>query len=67
MRSGRALVGRTRLDGRVALKLTLVNPLAGEDDVRALLGLVAEAARAAHGDTAEGGGDATVATASERP
>ena len=54
MRSGRALVGRTRLDGRVALKLTLVNPLAGEDDVRGLLGLVAEAARAAHEDTADG-------------
>ena len=33
LRSGRAVVGRTRLDGRVALKLTLVNPLAGEDDV----------------------------------
>ena len=28
LRGGRALVGRTRLDGRVALKLTLVNPLA---------------------------------------
>ncbi len=46
-RSGRALVGRTRLDGRVALKLTLVNPLAGEADVRELLELVAGAARRA--------------------
>ena len=47
LRSGRAIVGRTRLDGRVALKLTLVNPLAREADVRALLELVAGAARAA--------------------
>ena len=47
LRSGEAVVGRTRLDGRVALKLTLVNPLAGEDDVRELLHLVARAAREA--------------------
>ena len=47
LRSGRAIVGRTRLDGRVALKLTLVNPLAREHDVRALLDVVAGAARAA--------------------
>jgi L-2,4-diaminobutyrate decarboxylase len=47
LRSGQAVIGRTRLDGRVALKLTLVNPLAGEDDVRELLELVAGAARAA--------------------
>ena len=47
LRSGRAIVGRTRLDGRVALKLTLVNPLAAEPDVCELLELVAEAARAA--------------------
>lgn len=46
---GEALVGRTRLDGRVALKLTLVNPLAGEEDVRGLLDLVARTARAHHG------------------
>ena len=45
LRSGRAIVGRTRLDGRVALKLTLVNPLACEEDVRRLLELVAGAAR----------------------
>jgi L-2,4-diaminobutyrate decarboxylase len=47
LRSGRAIVGRTRLNGRVALKLTLVNPLAREADVRELLELVADAARAA--------------------
>jgi L-2,4-diaminobutyrate decarboxylase len=47
LRCGRAIVGRTRLDGRVALKLTLVNPLAREADVRELLELVAGAARAA--------------------
>lgn len=46
---GRALVGRTRRNGRVALKLTLVNPLAGADDVRGLLELVAQAARSQHG------------------
>ncbi len=47
LRSGRAIVGRTRLHGRVALKLTLVNPLARETDVRRLLDLVADAARRA--------------------
>jgi L-2,4-diaminobutyrate decarboxylase len=47
LRSGRAIVGRTRLDGRVALKLTFVNPLACEADVRELLELVVSAARAA--------------------
>ena len=47
LRDGRAVVGRTRLDGRVALKLTLVNPLATEHDVRELLALVASAARTA--------------------
>jgi L-2,4-diaminobutyrate decarboxylase len=50
LRSGRAIVGRTRLNGRVALKLTLVNPLARDADVRALLELVASAARGAHAD-----------------
>ena len=35
--SGRAVVGRTRVGGRVALKLTFVNPLVTIDDVRALL------------------------------
>ena len=47
LRSGRAIVGRTRLDGRVALKLTLVNPLARPEDVSELLELVAEAGRTA--------------------
>ncbi len=46
---GQALVGRTRLHGRVALKLTLVNPLASDEDVRALLELVARTARSQHG------------------
>ena len=41
LHSGRAIIGRTRLDGRVALKLTLVNPLARSTDVRTLLALVA--------------------------
>ncbi len=50
LRSGRAVIGRTRLDGRVALKLTLVNPLTGAADLRALLELVAGAARAAWRD-----------------
>jgi L-2,4-diaminobutyrate decarboxylase len=44
--SGRAVIGRTRLRGAVALKLTLVNPLASAADVDALLALIAaEAAR----------------------
>jgi len=44
--SGRAVIGRTRLGGAVALKLTLVNPLTTAADVDALLGLIAgEAAR----------------------
>jgi L-2,4-diaminobutyrate decarboxylase len=44
--SGRAVVGRTRLDGAVALKLTLVNPLVSAADIDALLDLIAaEAAR----------------------
>lgn len=43
--SGRAVVGRTMLNGRVALKLTLVNPLATPADVEGLLDMIAEAAR----------------------
>lgn len=38
--TGKAVVGRTRIDGRVALKLTLLNPLTTADDVRSLLGLI---------------------------
>jgi glutamate/tyrosine decarboxylase-like PLP-dependent enzyme len=38
--SGRALLGRTRVDGAVALKLTLLNPLTTPADVDALLDLV---------------------------
>ncbi|MGE4030798.1 MAG: aspartate aminotransferase family protein [Thermoleophilia bacterium] len=44
---GEAVIGRTRLRGRTALKLTLVNPLVGDDDVAALLDRTARAAAAA--------------------
>lgn len=48
LESGRAVLGRSRRDGRVILKLTLINPLAGDDDVARMLDLVAaEAARGA--------------------
>ena len=43
--TGDAVVGRTRVDGRVALKLTFVNPVATAADVRDLVRLVAEACR----------------------
>lgn len=42
--SGRALVAKTVLDGRPCLKLTLLNPDATVDDVRAVLDLVRQAA-----------------------
>ncbi|AEG43409.1 pyridoxal-dependent decarboxylase [Isoptericola variabilis] len=42
--SGRALVAKTVLDGRPCLKLTLLNPDATLDDVRAVLDLVRDAA-----------------------
>lgn len=48
--AGRAVVGRTEVDGVVALKLTLLNPHAREEDVDALLAAV----RAA-GDVAAAG------------
>ena len=38
--TGKAVVGRTRIDGRVALKLTLMNPQVTADDVRSLVDLV---------------------------
>ncbi|UJP40825.1 pyridoxal phosphate-dependent decarboxylase family protein [Cellulomonas palmilytica] len=44
--SGRALVARTSLDGRPALKLTLLNPATTLDDVRHVLDLVKQAASA---------------------
>jgi L-2,4-diaminobutyrate decarboxylase len=44
--SGRALVGRTRVDGRPCCKLTFVNPALTADDVAAMLDLVV--AEAAH-------------------
>ncbi|GAP45707.1 pyridoxal phosphate-dependent decarboxylase family protein [Streptomyces azureus] len=37
---GRAVLGRTRLDGRLWLKATLLNPATGPDDLAALLHLV---------------------------
>jgi glutamate/tyrosine decarboxylase-like PLP-dependent enzyme len=42
--SGRAVLGRTRVRGEVALKLTLLNPLTTPADVDALLNVVVEAA-----------------------
>lgn len=49
LREGRAVVGRTETPGdgpgRRWLKLTLLNPAATDADVRALVGLVAKAAR----------------------
>jgi L-2,4-diaminobutyrate decarboxylase len=38
--SGRAVIGRTRVDGQVALKLTLLNPQTTERDLDALLDIV---------------------------
>ncbi|GGW84671.1 pyridoxal phosphate-dependent decarboxylase family protein [Streptomyces lomondensis] len=38
---GRAVLGRARLDGRLWLKATLLNPATGPDDLAALLHLVA--------------------------
>lgn len=43
--SGRAVVGRTELDGRVQLKLTLLNPDATVQDVDRVLDLVVAAGR----------------------
>jgi len=40
--SGRAVIGRTRIDGAVALKLTLVNPLVTPAAIDALLSAVAD-------------------------
>jgi L-2,4-diaminobutyrate decarboxylase len=42
--SGRAVIGRTRIDGAEALKLTLMNPATTRADVEALVALVAEEA-----------------------
>ena len=44
--SGRAVLGRTRIHGEVALKLTLLNPLTTPADVDALLDLVVSEAAA---------------------
>jgi L-2,4-diaminobutyrate decarboxylase len=42
LHAGRAVIARTRLDGRVFLKLTLMNPTTTPADVRELLALVAD-------------------------
>jgi len=47
--TGRAVVGRTRLDGRVALKITLLNPEVTVDDLAGLLDLVRTTATALAG------------------
>jgi L-2,4-diaminobutyrate decarboxylase len=44
-RRGEAVIGHTRIDGRACLKLTLINPLTGTDDLLALLDRIDEAAR----------------------
>ncbi|HEV7721671.1 MAG TPA: hypothetical protein VGO60_10320 [Iamia sp.] len=43
--TGEAVVGRTRIDGAVALKPTFVNPVATADDARTLVRRVAAACR----------------------
>jgi L-2,4-diaminobutyrate decarboxylase len=45
LQEGRAVIGRTRLDGRVFLKLTLMNPATTPADLRDLLANVTAAAR----------------------
>ena len=40
LQAGDAVIGRTRLDGRVFLKLTLMNPTTTPADLRELLALV---------------------------
>lgn len=45
---GQAVVGRTRRDGRVALKFTLLNPSTTVDDLARLLDLIAATGQAAH-------------------
>jgi L-2,4-diaminobutyrate decarboxylase len=44
--TGQAVVGRTEVAGRTHLKLTLLNPVATEADVAALVALVARAGAA---------------------
>jgi L-2,4-diaminobutyrate decarboxylase len=44
LHAGRAVIGRTRLDGRVFLKLTLMNPTTTAADLHELLTLVTVAA-----------------------
>ena len=42
--SGRAVIGRTRVKGRVSLKLTLLNPHTTERDIDSLLDVIVSAA-----------------------
>ncbi|TDD68646.1 aspartate aminotransferase family protein [Jiangella aurantiaca] len=64
--SGRAVVGRTRYRGRVALKLTFTNPLTNHDDVAALLAAVAAEASAGLEEAAEEAHAAPTATRGRR-
>ena len=43
LHGGGAVIGRTRLDGRVHLKLTLMNPATGHGDLRELLARITAA------------------------
>ena len=43
------MIGRTRIDGRVVLKLTLMNPTTSVDDLRELIDEVASTARVISG------------------
>lgn len=47
--SGKAVVGRTKHEGRVWLKLTILNPQATQDDLDCVLDLVVAAGRAEEG------------------
>jgi L-2,4-diaminobutyrate decarboxylase len=49
--AGAAVVGRTSFVGRVHLKLTLLNPLAGRDDLAELLAMVVRAGNDIDGET----------------
>jgi len=46
LHTGAAVIGRTRLDGRVHLKVTLMNPTTGHDDLRELLARITAAGAA---------------------
>ena len=48
LHSGTAVIGRTRLEGRVFLKLVLMNPATTADDLQELLALVVDVGSALH-------------------